>query len=109
MSFSKKDIPCYVVLGLFVIGFIAELIGGLISGQESVGFNFSLSALMIVGIVLIAVCCIAHIVIKVLQNKIGCSANLLDVEAIVAIVMAFFAIIYLVCVIIWPVVFPANG
>lgn len=107
---KTSKVPCYVVTGALILGIVLELIGGITSsGMESVGFNTNLPAIMIVGLVLIVASFIAHIVLKCCQKRLNLDPVLLDAEAIIAIVAIFFGIVYLACVIVWPVLFPTNG
>lgn len=106
---NKCNIAPVAVMAVMVLGIILELIGGLISGTTEIGFNTSFSPLMIVGAVFVAVGAIAHLPLKILSKKWDISRVLLDSEAILMIVALFFAAIFFVCVIVWPVAFPANG
>lgn len=101
---------CAVILCILCLGAVLELVGGLaLSQPQGVGMNLNLSPVMIAGCALIVVGCIAHIVVKCLQKRLAPNPDLLDIEAIVAIVAIFFAVIFLACTIVWPVLFPTNG
>lgn len=77
--------------------------------QRSVDFNTNLPSLIIVGIALVVLGFVAHIILKLMQNKLNLDPVWLDIEAIVAILVIFFTVIYLACFIVWPVLFPSNG
>lgn len=106
---NKYNIAPVAIMTVIVLGVILELIGGMISGTTEIGFNTSFSPLMIVGAAFIVAGFIAHFPFKILSKRLGISGVLLDYEAILMIVAIFFAAIFFVCVIIWPVAFPANG
>ncbi len=107
---KTNKMPCYIVTAALILGILFELIGGITSsGMESVGFNTNIPFIMILGVALIVIGFIAHIVLKLNQKRLNLDPVLLDIEAILAIVAIFFAVIYLACFIVWPVLFPKNG
>lgn len=106
---NKVNFAPVALMSVIIIGVILEIVGGVMSSTTAIGFNFDLSPLMIVGIVLVVVGFVAHFPLKILSKKLNINAALLDIEAILMIIAIFFAVAYLVCVIVWPVVFPANG
>lgn len=108
---KKHDYLCFCVIGLILIGIILEIIGGLLSKTNEIGFNTNLSPLVIVGLILVAVGFIAHFPIKILSKmqKAEISSFFLDLEVVIMIIAVFVAVLYVAAVITFPVIFPANG
>lgn len=106
---KKKDLPCIIVMAVIALGMIVESVGAVMSRTTAIGFNFSLPAVLYVGIAMIAAGFIAHFPLKAMSKRLGISSIALDAEAILMIIAMFFAVILLVCSITFPVLFPANG
>lgn len=105
----RKNLPCYVVMALIILGIVLESVGAVMSRTTAIGFNFNLPALLYVGIALIVIGFVAHFPLKICSKKLGISSIALDLEAILMIIALFFAATLLVCSITFPVLFPANG
>ena len=107
---NKYSFASYGVFLLVLIGVIVELIGGaLLSPPQSVGVNYNISPVLIIGMVLIGIALVLHIVVKVYSEKWGIAQVIVDVETYIIAVAVFFAVFYLLCVMFVPVIFPSNG
>ena len=100
----------YAVFAVIGIGLILELVGGIfLSPPLDIGINTNISAMVYVGFAFVLAGLIAYIILSILAKRLDIDKKLKDILMLVSIIAIITATIYLVCVIIWPAVFPANG
>ena len=99
---------CGIILA--VAGLIVEYIGGaVLSVSTTIGFNFDLSPVIVVGIGMIVLGLISSIIGTVFTVKKGLNRKLSTIALYVSAIALMLSIVYVVLVVVMPVLRPTNG
>ena len=111
MKLNKLDLINVASIAAALLGLVLALVGCLVlSVQEGIGVNLSLSPVVYIGVALIVLGLICSIVGNVLYVRRGGMNRALASLALYVAVIAFLAVLVLVVYTIFiPVLSPSNG
>ncbi len=110
MKLNKFDYISVISAVAAVVGFVMALVGCLVlSTQEGIGVNLSLSPVVYVGVVINALSLIGSIVGNALYEKMGMNRIAATVAIYLAVIAMMAVSVLVAYTILIPVLDPSNG
>jgi len=110
MKLNKFDYISVISAVAAVIGFVMALVGCLVlSTQEGIGVNLSLSPVVYLGIVIIFLSLVGAIVGNVLYEKMDMNRVAATVAIYLAVIAVMAVIVLVAYTVLIPVLNPSNG